>query len=89
MYRDSSHRNNWRTFQDCHDLHGGAIFSEWTHSRMNGATARLGLFMSLQQSWVGRQMLGHQYYHHVWAAGVRPSRHHAGRICLYGIQAGL
>lgn len=73
MYRDSSHRNNWRASPECSDLHHGAIFSEWLHMRLPPTTIRLGLFMSLQSTWVGAQNPQHQYPQHVWVAAIRPA----------------
>lgn len=71
MYRDSSHRNNWLATPECSDLHTGAIFTEWLHMRLQPQVIRLGLFMSLQYSWVGKQNENHQYPQHVWAAALR------------------
>ncbi|RPB18134.1 hypothetical protein L211DRAFT_854417 [Terfezia boudieri ATCC MYA-4762] len=71
MYRDSAHRNNWLAYQECSDLHTSAIFSDWLKFRVDPTSIRLGLFMSLQYTWVGNQRVNHDYPQHVWAAGLR------------------
>jgi len=37
------------------------------------AKVRLGLFISMQESWVGRQNPQHKYNYHVWYAALRPA----------------
>ena len=37
------------------------------------ATIRLGLFISMRETWVGRQNPEHKYDYHVWCAGLRPA----------------
>jgi len=68
MYRDSAHRNNWLSHEECSDLHTGAIISEWLHLRLEPSTIRLGLFMSLRDTWVGQLRDNHDYPQHVLVA---------------------
>ena len=52
--------------QDFWDM---AKFPDWLEMRFGAATIRLGLFMSMQQSWVGGQNPEHKY---MWCAALRP-----------------
>ncbi|KAF8417915.1 hypothetical protein EV426DRAFT_720870 [Tirmania nivea] len=73
MYRDQSHKANWLVVPQCSDLHSGAKFTDWIHMPMGTAKIRIGLFMSLQSTWVGNQNPEHQYLQHVWVAALRPA----------------
>ena len=41
--------------------------------KIGTATIRMGLFMSMQESWVGRQNPEHEYKYHNWCAALRPA----------------
>lgn len=49
------------------------MFSDWLAMPLGTATIRIGLFMSMQESWVGRQNPEDKYKYHVWCAALRPA----------------
>lgn len=50
-----------------------AKFSDWLKMKIGTATIRMGLFMSMQESWVGRQNPEHKYNYYIWCAALQPA----------------
>jgi len=50
-----------------------AKFADWLGMKLGSATIRMGLFISMQESWVGKQNPEHKYKYHVWCAALRPA----------------
>jgi len=72
-YRDQSHKLNWLATPSCSDFWTMAKFSDWLQMPLRTAKVRLGLFITIQESWVGRQNPQHKYNYHVWCAALRPA----------------
>ncbi|RPB25232.1 hypothetical protein L211DRAFT_105094 [Terfezia boudieri ATCC MYA-4762] len=72
-YRDQAHKDNWTSTPSCWDFWKIAKFGDWLKMKIGTATIRMGLFMSMQETWVGRQNPEHKYKYHIWCAALRPA----------------
>lgn len=76
MWRDGAHKRNWMVDENYQHTFGNcALFSDWVHAPMGTATIRIGLFMSHQETWVGKAQQTIDL--HVWVAALRPTLTHA------------
>ena len=48
-------------------------FSDWLEMALGTATIRIRIFISIQESWVGKQNPEHKYEYHIWYAALRPA----------------
>ena len=53
-YRGQAHKENWLCTPSCWDFFTCAKFSDWLEMQLGSASIRIGLFMSMQESWVGK-----------------------------------
>jgi hypothetical protein len=72
-YRDQAHKENWLASDANWDFWTMGKFSDWLGMPLGTATIRIGLFISMQESWVGRQNPHEKYKYHVWCAALRPA----------------
>lgn len=72
-YRDQRHKENWLNIPSCWDFWTMTKFSDWLEMPLGTATIRIGLLISMRESWVGRQNPEHKYDYHVWCVGLRPA----------------